>query len=621
MGKKSKAARVRREPDVIPVVEKETPVWTPLVPALCALLGLLPTISPFAQSGDGYELVVTALKGGVLHPPGFPLQAWIDKLFISLPFRNPEFRISLVSYFSHVATVYFIADGLRRLKCGLPAQLLGGLAFGLFISMWVIGVAPEVFALTHLTISLLTWFMVRLVLKEKGQTVSIGDAIGVGVLFGLALSQHLISSTSAVGFLSALAFLYRRNRKFTAPAVSVFTTLLVASMFYASLPLFATADLTPDWGDLSSPAKVLDHAVRAEYGIGRLSAVAGARTFHGSVVLIKMLMEQWHLALILLAAGIIEITRSIRFNSYVKAILLGQLALGGLLLLRAQMQDEQLISEYILMRFQGPFLIAAAVFLGLGFQVLVSGAEEPPSRKVQLGMAAGFIILLFGMNFGSAKPPSQDVLGRFMDAVKLSLPKEAVYVTTSDVESFWGLSSERGIRFPIEAGMFTAGWYNKDILPRVEPRIDWSGQGRPTMETVVKGAGDQGLKVASTNPYLLKDFGALEIQGVVYVLTPEAEKAKIENSSIKINATSIAAAKAKELCSIIGTMDEISKYHASAKYLLSSMAVAFEGASAYLRLVGRGTEAGWYGSTGMALKFGGPASTWKENCVRIGKAE
>ena len=81
-------------------------VWIGLV----TLVLLAPTAARSPQTGDGAEIVATALRGGVLHPPGFPLQAWIDRALVRAPGLEPAHGLSLFGLVCHAAAAGAIAE-------------------------------------------------------------------------------------------------------------------------------------------------------------------------------------------------------------------------------------------------------------------------------------------------------------------------------------------------------------------------------------------------------------------------------------------------------------------------------------------------------------------------------
>ena len=124
---------------------------------LATVAVLFPTLARTPQSGDGAEIVTVALRGGVLHPTGFPLQAWIDRALVAIPGIPPALAIAAFGLMAHAAAAALIADALRRLGVASAPRVLAAAAFVLFPSLWTLAVEPEVFALAHLCLAVALW--------------------------------------------------------------------------------------------------------------------------------------------------------------------------------------------------------------------------------------------------------------------------------------------------------------------------------------------------------------------------------------------------------------------------------------------------------------------------------
>jgi hypothetical protein len=164
-------------------------------------------LAPAPQNPDGAELVMAALQGAVLHPPGYPLQAWLGKVWLLLPFGNPSWGYSLLSLTlqSLAAFVFLLAArefGLRPL-----AGLVAAVVLFCFPPVFMLGVQPEKYALVLLFASLLLmerfWF-----------------------LAGLALTQHL-------GLAVFLPFvLWRYSRRSFPGKWAVFIALFISGFLF-----------------------------------------------------------------------------------------------------------------------------------------------------------------------------------------------------------------------------------------------------------------------------------------------------------------------------------------------------------------------------------------------------
>src|SRR6266446_2934856 len=93
--------RTRREGSPAPASRRspasDVPISDPitsLAAAVAVFALLFPTLARTPQNGDGAELILTASRGGVPHPPGFPLQAWLDRALAALPGVSTALSIS-----------------------------------------------------------------------------------------------------------------------------------------------------------------------------------------------------------------------------------------------------------------------------------------------------------------------------------------------------------------------------------------------------------------------------------------------------------------------------------------------------------------------------------------------
>src|SRR6185369_1709091 len=106
--------------------------------AAAVLLMLAPTLAHTPQSGDGAEIVTAALRGGVLHPTGFPLQAWLDRALAQMPGLPVALAISALGLVAHAAAAGLVAETLRTIGVGPAGRLWGAAAFALLPSLWAV---------------------------------------------------------------------------------------------------------------------------------------------------------------------------------------------------------------------------------------------------------------------------------------------------------------------------------------------------------------------------------------------------------------------------------------------------------------------------------------------------
>ena len=549
-------------------------VWIGLV----TLALLAPTAARSPQTGDGAEIVATALRGGVLHPPGFPLQAWIDRVLVRVPGLEPAHGLSLFGLLSHAATAGAIAETLRWLGVGGIGCILGAGAFALYPPIWALAAEPEVFALAHLLVAAMILMSVR-ILREPG-TPSLGALSLLGLLASLGAAQHPVALAGLPALVASGARGLRpgpgRLMRVVAPGALL---ILPAVALYLGLPLLRTDSAWPDWGALRAPGDVLRHVLRQEYGTFSLSAATGTDTVSGVGIWLQDILRDWNVMLLLAVAGLADIARRRDLRPGLVPII-GTAALGLALLLRAHL-PHQTYSGAVLEHLQGPVTIAASLLIGLGAEALGRRASSAGRRILLVAVVAALAAGLFG-GWPAADLSKDRTLMLYARGVALELRDEHVYVTEGDVEGFLGAPMPAGPRYPVSQPMMSFPWYASGTAPRLEPRVLGSGRLIQTWDDVLQASFDQGRPVLSSSPGLIATAQAVpELRGLVYVAEPGAtEDVTVESVAAAIRLAPLA----RELPVLPA------RGHAFSRFYVRRFARAYAGAAEALRRRGA-TEA------------------------------
>jgi hypothetical protein len=471
---------------------------------------LFPTLARTPQSGDGAEIVTVALRGGVLHPTGFPLQAWIDRALVLFPGIPPALAIAAFGLMAHAGAAALIADTLRRLGVTSAPRVLATAAFALFPSLWTLAVEPEVFALAHLALAAALWAALR----EGGGPSPHGARTGValGLLGAAAAAQHPV----ALAGVPALATAAWRGTEQRAARVGAFaaTLGLGALVAYASLPLLRTASPWPDWGRLATARDVVGHALRFDYGSFSLSAAQDVATRSALGLWLREIAAWWNVGLALVALGAWTLATRPALRAARAPLVI--LILAGLAILWRGRLPEQSYSDAYLEKLQGPATLAAALLLGLGAQRLTERLGPGRRRALDL-IAVAAILTWLALGWPRADASHDRTLDLYARGVGQELPAGAMYVTEGEVEAFLGVPTPEGMRFPISAPMTPLEWYARATAPRLEPRVlqgapldDWD-------QFLVAGL-QRSLSIASTSPGIVTTpFGVPELRGLLYV--------------------------------------------------------------------------------------------------------
>lgn len=157
---------------------------------------------------DDGLFIVSAYFNAIAHSPGYPLYTALAHLATQVPIGSVAMRVHILSaLFGALACVALWHIALRLLVDGLFAYV-AALAFGFSMTFWSQSIIAEVYTLNVLLFFLLV--IPALHDRDTDPGHNGWGACGVGLLFGLALSNHwpltLLSSP-------ALALLYWPRRK------------------------------------------------------------------------------------------------------------------------------------------------------------------------------------------------------------------------------------------------------------------------------------------------------------------------------------------------------------------------------------------------------------------------
>jgi hypothetical protein len=567
--------------------------------ALAVVIAALnaPLLARSPQNPDGAEMILAAGPGGgVLHPPGFPLQSWLDRLFIQLPIGNLAFRLSLLSWLAHSAAVVVLGRVLLELGCGRTALWFGIGAFAFSQPTWSLAVQPEKYAVTSLLLALCILQALRFC-RRADSSFSTRDAVACGLLSGLALGQHTITVFYIPAFLVSLYCLQRSPRgRFAFPAIAAVTSAFVVAALYLSLLLQAHGAVWPDWGKISGIRDVLNHVLRSDFHIIQASKKEAA--IRGLDVLAEQSYATWRLACVLPAVGVIGLWRWGRKRELVAVAgcLLGALVF----LLLVQFGTASWVGLTYLERYTVAAVVAGAALAGVGVEVLVSIAARWrwTTWAVRLSAAASIAAVVY-LGWEAADARRDDTLDVFRAGLRISIDDRDIWVAATDFEIFYGMPSRRGTRFPIIAGY---SWSAR-ALPVLEPRLAGVSGSRTDL---VRTAYKRGFRVVGvTRTSLDGSPGAIRQRGTVWVTErspgPYAAYEPVRRASL--------------LCDAIRTLRPLpAAGHFYSRFLWQWFPFAFEGAQSALREMGDEQGAELSGRVAEALQEGHDARSWREPC-------
>lgn len=437
-----------------------------LVVGIAVLGAIVPFLAVAPHSGDGLELVVTARQGGVLHPPGFPVQAWLGRLAAQLPIEDAR-PLSLLSAAGHAVAAALVYDMLSRLRVALCSRLLGVSLFACFPACLAVGTQPEAFGLAHACLAMCLHLGVMV---SCGALRGARAAVVIGLVGGLALAQHPITVIAAPAGIVAALRVARAGPRSTAVllGVTAATFVLTAAGLYGSLLLLARSSTWPNWGQLHDSQDVLLHFLRVDYGVIDLSPRTGAVARHGLDVAAEQIMRAWGPGVLLAGPALAVLARERR----AAAVALGGSLVAGLLLLARMREpgdgDVEIVAT--LERFVGVAVLPGALLVAVG-------AEHLSARAGRLARVLRAAILVTAV---SLILPCRDVVAAaqdrtlevLLDAAGRSLPADAVFLGATDLDVFGGVPAPGGRRFPLAiVSDRVAERYRLEVVPVIEPRL------------------------------------------------------------------------------------------------------------------------------------------------------
>lgn len=227
------------------------------------------------DSADGGDLITAALVAGVAHPSGYPTYTLLARLAALLPWGEPAWRVTLVSALSGALAAALVAAAVQDITTSHwsgaqettpshlpPATLhpplaikiaaifttLPPVAAGLMLAfaplLWSQSTVAEVYALHACLAAALIWTLLRW--QRSGAD---GWAVAAGLIFGLALGNHLTIVWLAPLVLTWLLLGWRRHGKRWQPLAGFVGALGLGLLTYLYLPLAAAGNPPLNWGN------------------------------------------------------------------------------------------------------------------------------------------------------------------------------------------------------------------------------------------------------------------------------------------------------------------------------------------------------------------------------------
>ncbi len=175
----------------------------PFIAAAGALLLYLPTLAPGltwrAGGADAGDLITAAWNWGIPHPPGYPLYTLLGRLFLSIPWGEPAWRMNLLSAVAGAAAAALVAvavvDAVRQGGAADRVAEVAGSVAGLSLAvtplLWTQATITEVYAPLAAGGAAVILLARRAVTRLRAGERAGAPLLGLAFISGLLITHHL----------------------------------------------------------------------------------------------------------------------------------------------------------------------------------------------------------------------------------------------------------------------------------------------------------------------------------------------------------------------------------------------------------------------------------------------
>lgn len=577
---------------------KKNPIrYAPLAIAVAVFALSFHMLAVSPQNPDGAEMIMAALQGGVLHPPGFPLQAWLNRALVDFPTANIAYNMSLFSLVCHSLTGYFLCSILLAMRLSVTQSLFGALSYSLYPATWYLGVQPEKYALTLLLLAVFLWFLQKI----YAQRSRLFSYTLLGALFGLGLSQHLLF----LFVLPATVCLFIRRQQLSKLLAFLIPAVTLPMLFYSSLLLLSRTASWPDWGKVQTLSDAFRHAMRADFGF---TEYASGSTHNAVSFFADDYSRSMTVGVGLLILGIIGIAKS--RHSFNAAAYIGGFIMTLVFLTRCSTDWAELTAWTYLERYTLFSAFFAAILIAHGTKLIQAKLHGRPLFLSNM-LITTFVLSLAVNGYERANASHDNVIDLYREGIGISLSPDAYYVTNADLEGFYGIKSSTGYRFALLDVDYD--WYLKRGISATEPRERLNSSNPLRTHEIIEKAYQAGFEIASTSPELLKSMittkSVAQQRGLLWVT----------HRSIVTVVSRESATAASKICEILTKARHPipTQGHFFSRILWANFRKSFFGALAYFERAGDEKKAKVVRDIIVALTDGTNPNEWIKSCEQF----
>ena len=427
------------------------------------------------QGGDASEFMAIAARGGVAHPPGYPLFCLLIQIATDLlPVGTAAFRASVVSALMGAGCLALLCDGVVRLTGRPLVGVLAAGALGLSTTFWRYCTVAEVFSMAALTAMLVLAVAIRISQGWRGGWAQL--CLGLAVATGIA-NHHsvvLLAPLAVWAFVTGIP----SPRRFVGIARSVACCgagLSTGFLMYLRLMLPGGAWR---WGETNHLDGLLRHFLRVDYGTLQLALSDDVvhPWAHPVVYAGQSSAEFVWVFAVMAVVGLVVAFRRGPHRGLLLALAAAWLLSGPLFLARFNLAPEGM-KLAIASRFYLVPNSLLAVFVGVGVASILQRAGAR-LRTAGYGLAALALVVAGVTHYRSASHANWTVLEDYVWNTLDAVEPGALVIGASD-NLFFGVIYAQAVQerrtdvVYIQPHLLTYDWYRRWVAanhPDFEPQ-------------------------------------------------------------------------------------------------------------------------------------------------------
>jgi len=433
--------------------------------------GLL-RIAPVFNADDSPETTTAFYTLGIQHPPGYPLDTLIGKIFTLIPAGNIMYRSNITALFFHVVSsflVFFFAlkclatrneNDTKQKYFAVLSAVLYYLCFTPFCQ--ALSAKGSIYTINALFTVLFFWGLFKIQENKK-------YVLFAAFIYGLSMANHWPSMAAV--FPAALFYLVMKRKYLSASILiqSLIFFLTGASVYLfvfvrsAEMPVFA-------WGDIGTFRDLLWLFSREQYRYAESShTIAQTFILFGFYIKSILLNEYAFLTVLLFIPGAYFIIRRSRDKGIAICTAYLSILAGVIFISTPKHTIEWVIKPYFTSSYIFISVLIGACVLSL--VDLVNIEQEKNRNNIIIAVIAAVAILsIFHVPDYSRNFIGYDYAGNIM----ATLPEKAVFFTEGDLNMSSGLYEsfvEKRDFVAINTRLLEYDWYRRQLKNDYGDRI------------------------------------------------------------------------------------------------------------------------------------------------------